>query len=429
MSLSRAYSQPFVHYYGKSFIDPTGNSNGRLDPGENADLIVQLKNFGPTAIGVSAQIQSADPFLTIAQGSASYGNIGSGLVVSNGLEPFVVQAASYTPEGHIAQITLTATFGGGQTVSHLAVPIGKWDFLVWDPSPDQSSGPVIHATLRSLGYNGAFTSRLPVASLDAYQSVFVSLGVYSSNYVIPSGSAEAQALVGYLQQGGGLYMEGADMWSYDPTYGGHNFGPYFGIQGISDGTGDMSRAVGIAGTFTAGMSIAYGGENSYIDHLAPMGTGYTVFNNLSPQYICGVANETATYRTVGCSFEFGGLIDGLAPSTKEALAQAIMDFFLPVDPQAIGERDRWNGMTFLAPAEPNPCAGLAILRYGLDACAPVRIGLYDAGGRCVRILAAQTQPAGVHAIELDTRGLAGGLYFVRSELGDRILARKIVVTR
>lgn len=429
MSLSCNYSQPFVHYYGKTLIDATGNSNGRLDPGETADLVVQLKNFGVIAYGVSAQIQSTDPYLTIHQATASYGNIGAGVVASNSLAPFVIQAAPYTPEGHIAQITVTATFTGGQTVSRLALPIGKWDFLVWDPSPDQSSGPVIYAALRSLGYSGALTGQFPADGLDVYQSVFVSLGVYSSNHVITANSAPALALVAYLQQGGCLYMEGADMWYYDPTIGGHNFGSYFGIQGVSDGSADMSRAVGVAGTFTAGMSMAYGGENSYIDRLAPVGTGFTIFNNLSPQYVCGVANETTTYRTVGCSFELGGLIDAAAPSTKADLVQAVMEFFLPVDPQAVGENDRQRGLTFLAPAEPNPCPGLAILRYGLDERASVRIGLYDASGRCVRMLATQTQPAGVHALEIDTRGLTAGFYFIRSELGDRVLARKFVVTR
>jgi hypothetical protein len=391
--------------------------------------VIQLKNFGSTALGVSAQIQTADPYLTIHQGTSSYGNIGPGLLANNAMNPFSIEAAPYTPEGHIAGVTLTVAYIGGQTVFPLALPIGKWNFLVWDPSPDQSSGPVIYNTLRSLGYNGAMTGQLPTGDLDAYQTVFVSLGIYSDNYVINSASPEAQALVIFLQQGGCIYMEGGDVWYYDPTIGGYNFGPHFGLQGIADGGGDMYQAVGVSGTFTAGMSLAYGGENSYIDQLYPVGTGFTVFNNSVPPYVCAVANETATYRTVGCSFELGGLIDGAAPSTKAALLQAIMDFFLPPDPQAVGESGRQAALTFLAPAQPNPCPGRAVLRYGLAASAPVCIGLYDASGRCVRILAAQTQAAGPHTLELDARGLAAGLYFIRSELGDRVLARKFVVTK
>jgi hypothetical protein len=429
VSLSCSYSQPFVHYYGQSILDPSGNGNGRLDAGETADLVVQLKNFGTATVDVSAQIQSSDPYLTIHAGTSGYGNIGAGLVADNAASPFSIEVASYTPEGHIAPVTLTATFAGGQTVSNFGLVIGKWGYLVWDPTPDQSSGPAIHTALRSLGYTGALTGQLPVSDLDAFQAVFVSLGIFANNYVVNAGSAEALALVAFMQQGGCAYLEGGDVWYYDPTIGGHDFCSYFGLQAVSDGAGDMSRAVGVPGTFTAEMSLSYGGENSFIDHLSPIGTGFTVFNNFSPGYICGVANETATHRTVGCSFEFGGLTDGAWPSTKVALAQAIMEFFMPIDPQAIGENVHQTGLTFLAPAEPNPCPGLAILRYGLGQSAPVHIGLYDASGRCVRILAAQTQPAGAHALELDTRGLASGLYFIRSELGDRILANKFVVTR
>ncbi len=390
---------------------------------------MQLKNYGPATIGVTAQLQSIDPYLEIHQGTSSYGPIGSGAVASNGANPFSVGAAAYAPHGHVAEATLTASFPGGQTVSHLHILLGKWNYLVWDPSPDASSGPVIHQTLHSLGYGGTLTSRLPVDDLDGYQTIFVSLGIYGNNYVVSAGSAEGPALVAFLEQGGCAYLEGNDAWYYDPISGGFDFGPYFGIDGVADGVGDLNRVLGQTGTLAAGMNFAYAGENAYIDQLAPIQAGFALFRNNSPSYVCGVASDQAIYRTVGTSFEFGGLTDGAAPSTRAVLAQAIMEFFLPVDPQGAGEGALRAGLTYLAPARPQPCVGEATLRYGLAAGGLVHIGLYDASGRCVRVLLSRPQPAGAHELAVDMRELAAGVYFIRSQLGDRLLARKLVVTR
>ncbi len=429
MTLTFSSSDPYVAYYDHVVQDGAGNDNGRLDPGETTDLVVFLKNFGAPATGVECMLESSDPFVIIHNGLGVYGNMPTGTIASNGMTPFSIEAAPYTPHGHAVPLTLRATYDGGQTVSHVRLIVGKHNFLVWDPSPDKSSGPVLYSAIRSLGYNGAYTQDLPATELDGYQCLFVSLGIYAQNYVIPSNSAEALAIVDFIQAGGSAYMEGGDCWYYDPLYGGHSFNSLFGLYGTADGTGDMNHAVGVGGTFTEGMDFDYTGENSYIDHLAPTGTGFVVFNNSSPTYACAVANDAGAYRTIGCSFEFAGLADGPSPSTQAELAQAIMNFLLPPDPQSIGG-DRWAAhLDFLAPASPNPCMDQTILRYGLARSGPVRIALYDVAGRCERVLVDAPQSAGAHILRLDTRRLEAGVYFVQSRFGDVSLSRKCIVSR
>jgi len=123
-------------------------------------------------------------------------------------------------------------------------------------------------------------------------------------------------------------MEGGDVWYYDPGIGGYNFAPLFGINPVADGYGDLSTIQGVSGTFTEGMSFSYEGENNYIDHIDATGSGFVIFSNLSPSYNCGVANDAGIYKTVGTSFEIGGLQDGIYPSTKENLVASIMGFFI-----------------------------------------------------------------------------------------------------
>ncbi len=203
-------------------------------------------------------------------------------------------------------------------------PMGT-SYLVWDLDPNHSSGPVVDSLLMELGHFGRYsTSPFMADSLRRFRSVWVFVGMYPNNYRIPEGSAVADSLEAYIQAGGAAYLEGGDVWYYDPTQGGHDFGPTFGLDGAEDGTGDLSQVNGVAGTFTEDLAYSYGGENSYVDRLSPVGTGFVILRNPSASYDCGVANDAGTYRTVGLSFELGGLQD--EASTRLDLVARIADF-------------------------------------------------------------------------------------------------------
>jgi len=82
-------------------------------------------------------------------------------------------------------------------------------------------------------------------------------------------------------------------------------------------------------------------------------------------------------------------------------------------------------------AATNPFASRTSLEVGLAEGSPVRVDLFDVGGRHLRTLADATFPAGVHRIEVDGRdgsgqALASGLYLVRLEAGDRRETIKLV---
>jgi hypothetical protein len=75
------------------------------------------------------------------------------------------------------------------------------------------------------------------------------------------------------------------------------------------------------------MHFMYNGENSFVDRLAPSGSAFTVFSNVTPAYVNGIAYDGGSYRTIGTSFEFGGLVDETSPSTKNELLVQILNFF------------------------------------------------------------------------------------------------------
>jgi triacylglycerol esterase/lipase EstA (alpha/beta hydrolase family) len=82
-------------------------------------------------------------------------------------------------------------------------------------------------------------------------------------------------------------------------------------------------------------------------------------------------------------------------------------------------------------AAPNPCAGPARLSFTLVEPGPVRLDLYDLGGRTVRALAHDTHAAGRHVVTWDGRDgqgtpVAPGVYFARLDAGGATVTRRLV---
>jgi len=201
------------------------------------------------------------------------------------------------------------------------VVIGQIPVLIIDLDGNSNSAPEMEAALQNMDIAYENLSSFP-PDLNLYATIFVNLGIYSDNHVLSGG--EGTSLTDYLNNGGSLYMEGGDTWYYDNQTSVHSM---FGINGVSDGSGDLNTVVGQSGTMTEDMSFSYGGDNNWIDQLEASGDGEVIFKNQSPSYGTGVVNDAGSYKTIGASHEFGGLDDGTSPSTKAELMMVYLDFF------------------------------------------------------------------------------------------------------
>jgi len=89
----------------------------------------------------------------------------------------------------------------------------------------------------------------------------------------------------------------------------------------------MNIVDGLTATITEGMSFAYMGENSWMDHLEPLNNAVLILENQDPLYGTTIMYEGPSYKTIGSSHEFGGLSDGTSPSTKAELMQEYLEYF------------------------------------------------------------------------------------------------------
>lgn len=303
---------------GNASIDD--GANGSLDPGETANLIVSIINGGgASANDLEATLSTADPFISIDNGVSTITQV----------EPYSFESFTFTitadelaPIGHVADFNISWDAPNGLSGNgDVSVIIGQTPVLILDLDPNQSSSPAMEDALNSLGVTYEVVYTFP-ADLNLYSSVFVCLGIYSANHVLSSD--EGQQLADYLNNYGNLYMEGGDTWAYDNQTAAHAM---FNINGEQDGSSDLGTLLGMSDTFAGDMTFGYSGENAWIDHISPISPAYMVFENQNPQYGVTVAFDEGTYRTIGASYEFGGLMDGVSPSTREELMAAYLEFF------------------------------------------------------------------------------------------------------
>jgi hypothetical protein len=332
---------------------------------------------------------------------------------------------------------MIVTDGAFVDTFELSLIVGSYHYLIWNPDPTPTPGMTMHTVLTALGYNGNYSTTLSTENLEMYRAIFVCVGIYPSNYVITDGSPEATALVNYVNAGGNMYLEGGDVWYYDPLGSGYSFGPMFGILPRADGSADLSTVAGLPGTFTEGMSFSYTGQNSYIDHLSTTGTGFTVLKNPSTYDTIGVANDAGTYRTVGTSFELGGLVDGSGVSTKAVLLDSIMHFF-GIDLTGIeGGIANLEVDTPSLQLAPNPFCNSTTIRFsatsGQSSTQDAKLSIYNAAGRAVRSFQLPTSYLlNSYSVVWDGTDQTGhklptGIYFVQLDSGSYTETQKIIL--
>ncbi len=292
---------PILEFDNYSINDIGGNNNGKLDPGETIGLNVELTNAGSsTAFEVFGELTSSSPYASIITGEAlEYGDVApEGLSGS----AFQVYCNESCPAGQNIEFTIEFTAAMGITFQQAFLLVaGQIPVLVVDLDGNGNSAPAIVSTMNNLGVMAETATAIPDEP-GLYSSIFVCLGIYSQNHVL--NTAEGQKLATYLNNGGNLFMEGGDTWYFDDATAVH---PMFGINGTSDGSSDLGTVLGVNGTFTQGMSFNYSGDNGWIDRLTAVNGGTLILNNQSPAYGCGVINQGSNYKTIGLSFELGGL--------------------------------------------------------------------------------------------------------------------------
>ncbi|MDH4211803.1 MAG: C25 family cysteine peptidase [candidate division WOR-3 bacterium] len=414
-----------------------GNNNSNFEPGETVTVVTTVRNEGSAAIdSVSARLRCLSAYVGVIDSTGTFSPMLPDSSASNNSDPFLVYSSESTPIGTNVLFELIVSRDYYCDTLEFSLCIGAVHYYIWNPDITPTPGQNMQNILDYLGYSGDYGTNL-ATDLNLYRSVWVCLGVYPNNYVIPSGSPEALALTEYAQNGGRVYMEGGDVWYYDPLGGGHDFRQLFGIDATADGAGDMGPVAGQPTTFTTGMNFGYGGENSFMDHISPLNANaFLIMRDGDNYYDCGVAYNQGTYCTVASSFELGLLNDGSPPSIRSALLDSIIHFFNITT----GIEENTGLQDISGPVLnvfPNPFRGILHIECHMRAPdnegqeSEAAIHIYDVAGRLVRTIRPGKGEYTAHWDCNDDKGrkVSGGVYFVKLATEDKKNCTKVVLLK
>jgi hypothetical protein len=111
------------------------------------------------------------------------------------------------------------------------------------------------------------------------------------------------------------------------------------------------------------------------------------------------------------------------------------DYLLEVSDEWAGTRGGYERPQFrLHPGKPNPFTGETLIRFELPYAQRVRLAVYEASGRLVKVLLDGMKPAGSHDVSWDGTDAAGkavaaGIYFCRMESGQFAGTGRLVIVR
>ncbi|MCF8364999.1 MAG: T9SS type A sorting domain-containing protein [Bacteroidales bacterium] len=114
-------SGPYV--VGDSYVvnDAAGNNNGMMDYGESVMLTMTMKNVGvEVANNVTVTMTTSDPFVTITDGTESFGTIAANATVTVN-NAFALEADENIPDGHMVTLELSSTNGTDVWESYISI--------------------------------------------------------------------------------------------------------------------------------------------------------------------------------------------------------------------------------------------------------------------------------------------------------------------
>jgi len=401
-----------------SINDSTGNGNGKLDPGETADFFITMKNTGTTvATNVLGLLSSGNEYVTINNPSVSYGDLKPD---SSRVETYSVTADPDTPDATTAVFNFNWVADNNISgADSFDIIIGQKPVVIIDLAGTTISPDSMVQCLDILSTPSDVVSAIP-DNLNEYKCAFVCLGIYSDNYVL--NDADGTKLADFLNNGGRIYMEGGDTWAYDSPTPVH---PMFHIIGLDDGSDNLSVVAGDENNFMNNYSFVYNGANNYIDEIDPDDSARLLMINTSPLQNTAVSFFNNTYKTVGATFEFGGLTDNETCNKAGFMAEILSFFDVSYIWTGTKENKEMNPSLTLYP---NPAATrLSVSFYSVDAGDSYLV-IYDMAGRVV-IQQSINIRTGQNKINLNVSNLKNGIYSVELTTRDNIQTGKLVITK
>ena len=450
---------PAIVYQSQTVIDspPGGNADGKLDPGEYADLVVTLKNIGRAGVsGLTAKLRTGDSHVSVTDSTGTFGDMEPDSVRSNNADRFVVAADAGTPREHVAQMMLYLTGADFEDSVAFTVMVGALRTI--DPIPDGPRQPPLYYAYDDVDTGYAQHPEFDWVEISASGT---RLNFSQNDEVLVVNLGSGFGPLKYYGQRDTQVSVSADGWIVSGNYAQSNFSntslpstsappavvalnwddlyPGYGSQGYVYYYHDAPNHRFIIEYD----SVCYYDQRSIRDKYelviydttlaAPSGDNVLVCQYLTANgYTSNTIGIQDPTKTIGIQCLYNGSYNrGCAPMTA---GRAIK--YITVNPTGIVEEtagflpEKRLGLKAVA----SPFQNQTLLCYTVPCPGRVELSVYDGTGRRVRILVAGEQRPGAYRIAWDGtdnsgRHIAAGVYWLRLSTGDGSVVNKAVKLR
>lgn len=414
-------------------LTDNGNQDGRADPGETCELVIEVGNplNAPSTVSdVSGELSCDDPAVNLISTTYFYGTIEPGSSSSNAVEPFVFSVSPTEP--HFADFTLILTYDQTSEELPFQLELGRPPVLLVDDDGGDDYEAWYIASFDSLDMFvdvwGEADSSIQSEELCRYQAVIWMTGDTEATL----NGDEQTALQSYLDAGNSLLLSsknaGADI-GVTAFYAN-----YLQAEFIADSVLGAFMAYGVDGCpfssstdslFLVGATGA--GNFQSLDAISPLSEADSAFTYSGESYVGGIYFEGA-YKLAYLAFPLETVHSAGMSISRDALIAAIFDWF---DLTAgISDTKAATPLDFeLKPSYPNPFNARAKLTFTLPYADEISLTVYDVQGREVVKLADGWHEAGLHEAAFDGSKCCSGVYLVRLRCGDYQRTRKIVLLK
>ena len=386
---------PILEFTYYTILDPTGNNNGRLDPGETVDLKMNIKNSGSSgAVGVSGILSSSDTYITINTDSLVYGSVNAG---DSAVQTYSVSAAQNTPAEHVANFNFLMRYNPGlSTLDTFHIVVGLIPNITIGTGSSSCSYPYYTY------YEDSRTDMIYTAS-----EIIAAGG--GPGYIVRIGfdviSAATQTMNGFMvkmQHTSSTSLSGFVTSGWTTVYSGTYAVPGANWQDIQ-----LTTPFQWNGTSNLLVEICFD-NNDWTSNSTVKGTSAS-----------GKTWHRHVDNQAGCS-----LTGGSGYTTRPNIRLAL-DIMSGVTNQNNGIPNTYS----LSQNYPNPFNPTTKIQYAIPKQGFVSLKIYDLLGREVANLVNGEVNAGYYLIDFNGSHLASGVYFYRLKAGAFVETKRMVLIK
>jgi len=405
-------------YFRLLSVQQFGGSDAKIEPGEQGSVVVTLENIWGKAQNLEAELSIDNQYVQVTKATVSIGPVDEDETCSNISDPFIV-AVEETAPGYIevtAKLLLRETTTGAEQHFSFPITFGWPGLLVVNDAADEWLTASYEDVLREL--NVLYETTTP-SDLSILEDMLIAQGTHDSVLIWFTGQEtstlseeEENLLSDFVAAGGKLLISSQNL---GEDRGSSGF--YRDVLHANFETADESEIIinsaGEGPLLSADEKIAVASAYGTSKDGITAREGALPVVRYSDGNTGALTVEDQDARIVYLAFPFEGLSGdpSVVVREKELMRRILLWFgyaYLDVAEEAGRTSSDEVEMLSSVVHSGKP----ALMRLSLAAESPLELALYDAVGReAARISLGVLQP-GEHALEIPTRGLPCGVYFV-----------------